>query len=237
MPDDDDIVGTSVDYTVLVFCADQTTTTTTSTTTSTTSSTTTTSTTSSTTTTSTTVPTTTTAPPTVPVATGECINAVPHLVVESSGWPANATGIQLHIYDRDMNEIEVMTVNADAQGNVSVNRLWPGYDDSTDPITWPPESYRPIFIQLTLNPQTEVFEVPYPPASTLCNAPFQTTVTTTPTTIPVVTTVPPTLPNTGPGGGGWLSLGAALLIAGAVALGAARRRSEDTAPDKPFSSG
>ncbi len=67
---------------------------------------------------------------------------------------------------------------------------------------------------------------------------------TTTTTIPITTTsisattlVQPTLPFTGPGGGGWVSLAAALLVAGAVALGAARRRSDDTAPDKPFSSG
>ena len=70
-----------------------------------------------------------------------------------------------------------------------------------------------------------------------------TTSETTTTTIPITTTsisatTLQTLPFTGPGaGGGWLSLGAALLVAGAVALGAARRRSEDTTPDKPFSSG
>ena len=70
-----------------------------------------------------------------------------------------------------------------------------------------------------------------------------TTAPTTTTTIPITTTsisatTLQTLPFTGPGaGGGWLSLGAALLVAGAVALGAARRRSEDTTPDKPFSSG
>ncbi len=75
------------------------------------------------------------------------------------------------------------------------------------------------------------------------------TTTTTPettTTIPITTTsisattlVQPTLPFTGPGpgGGGWVSLAAALLVAGAVALGAARRRSDDAAPDKPWSSG
>jgi LPXTG-motif cell wall-anchored protein len=124
-------------------------------------------------------------------------------------------------------------VNADAQGNVSVQSLWPGYDDSTNPPTFPPDEFRPIYIQLTLNPETAVIEVPYPPASTLCHATIQTTVTTS----PVVTTVPPTLPNTGPGAGGWVSLAAALLVAGAVALGAAGRRNEDDAPDKPYASG
>ena len=69
--------------------------------------------------------------------------------------------------------------------------------------------------------------------------PPETTTTTIPiTTTSISATTVETLPFTGPGGGGgWLSLGAALLVAGAVALGAARRRSEDTAPDKPFSSG
>ncbi len=63
--------------------------------------------------------------------------------------------------------------------------------------------------------------------------------TTTTTTIPITSTsisqtTLETLPNTGPGAGGWVSLAAALLVAGAVALGAARRRSDDAAPDKPY---
>jgi LPXTG-motif cell wall-anchored protein len=226
MPDADGIVATSVDYTVTVTCGQQVTTTTATPPT-----------TSPTTAPPTTAPPTTapptTAPPTVPVAVARCIGAVPYLAIESSGWPANATGIQLHVFDRDMNEIGVLTVNADAQGTVTLQSLWPGYDGSTNPPTFPPDEFRPIYIQLTLNPETAVIEVPYPPASTLCHAAAQTTVTT----IPVVTTVPPTLPNTGPGTGGWVSLAATLLVAGAVALGAARRRSDDAAPDKPFSSG
>jgi LPXTG-motif cell wall-anchored protein len=167
------------------------------------------------------------------LAAARCIEAVPHLAIQSSGWPANATGIQIHVFDRDMNEVGVLTVNADAQGTVTLVSLWPGYDGSTNPPTFPPDEFRPIYIQLTLNPETAVIEVPYPPASTLCHATSQTTVTTTPV---VTTTVPPTLPNTGPGAGSWLSLAATLLVAGAVALGAARRRSDDSA-DKPWSSG
>ncbi len=74
--------------------------------------------------------------------------------------------------------------------------------------------------------------------------PTTTDPTTSTTSIPITstsilaTTVAQTLPFTGPGaGGGWLSLGAALLVAGAVALGATRRRSDDTAPEKPWRSG
>ena len=106
--------------------------------------------------------------------------------------------------------------------------------------TTPPETTTTPPETTTTPPETTTT----PPETT--TTPPETTTTppeTTTTTIPITTTsisatTVQTLPFTGPGaGGGWLSLGAALLVAGAVALGAARRRSEDTAPDKPFSSG
>ena len=106
--------------------------------------------------------------------------------------------------------------------------------------TTPPETTTTPPETTTTPPETTTT----PPETT--TTPPETTTTppeTTTTTIPITTTsisatTVETLPFTGPGGGGgWLSLGAALLVAGAVALGAARRRSEDTAPDKPFSSG
>jgi LPXTG-motif cell wall-anchored protein len=86
-------------------------------------------------------------------------------------------------------------------------------------------------------------------STTTTTAPSTTTsppTTAPPTTSPptsevsqttVITTTPPTLPNTGGAASGWLGLGAALVVLGGVVLVAVRRGGEESASNKPWSSG
>jgi hypothetical protein len=83
----------------------------------------------------------------------------------------------------------------------------------------------------TTSPPTTAPPTTSPPTSEVS----PTSVTSLPTT--VVTTTPPTLPYTGRAAGGLLGLGAALVVLGGVALVGVRRRGEESASNKPWSSG
>ena len=100
---------------------------------------------------------------------------------------------------------------------VGVLRRAGHHDDAPETTTTTPETTTTTSETTTTTPET----------TTTTPETTTTTPETTTTTIPITTTsisatTLQTLPFTGPGaGGGWLSLGAALLVAGAVALGAA----------------
>ncbi|HEX2404511.1 MAG TPA: hypothetical protein VHM29_07395 [Acidimicrobiia bacterium] len=83
----------------------------------------------------------------------------------------------------------------------------------------------------TTSPPTTAPPTTSPPTSEVS----PTSVTSLPTT--VVTSTPPTLPNTGGADGRWLGSGATLVVLGWVMLVAVSRRDEESASNKPWSSG